>query len=181
MVEEIRFEQTDPSRNIVDQFVTFRRTYNLDVPSEPTHTPVALHPRILGLDVGSRRIGLAVSDPLGITAQGLETIQRQNKRLDFGQLEKVIREYQVSEIVVGYPLRMSGAEGTQAEKMQLFAEELRRRFQLPVHLWDERLSSAQANRLLRETEMSIKRRGQVVDQMAAVLILQSWMEATGGR
>lgn len=135
------------------------------------------HPRILGLDVGSRRIGVAVSDPLGITAQGLATIQRQNKRLDFAELEKVLRQYEVAEIVVGYPLRMSGAEGIQAEKMQLFAEELRRRFRLPVHLWDERLSSAQANRLLRETEMSIKRRGEVVDQMAAVLILQSWMEA----
>ena len=127
--------------------------------------------------MGSKRIGVAVSDLLGITAQGIETIQRQNKRIDFGQLEKVIRDYQVSEIVVGYPLRMSGAEGIQAEKMQRFAEELRQRFQLPVHLWDERLSSAQANRLLRETEMSIQRRGQVVDQMAAVLILQSWMDA----
>jgi putative Holliday junction resolvase len=129
--------------------------------------------------VGSKRIGLAVSDPLGITAQGLETIRRQNKRLDFGQLERVIRQYEVAEIVVGLPLRMSGAEGTQAEKMQRFAEELRQRFQLPVHLWDERLTSVQANRLLRETEMSIRRRGQVVDQMAAVLILQSWLEARG--
>lgn len=138
---------------------------------------VPVHPRILGLDVGSRRIGVAVSDPLGITAQGLETIQRENKRLDFGKLEKVVREYGVAEIVVGYPLRMSGAEGQQAEKMQRFAEELRQRFRLPVHLWDERLTSAQANRLLRETDMSIKRRGEVVDQMAAVLILQSWMEA----
>ena len=73
---------------------------------------------------------------------------------------------------MGLPLRMSGAEGIQAEKMQAFAEEIRRRFKLPVHLWDERLTSAQANRLLRETEMSIKRRGAVVDQMAAVLILQ---------
>ncbi len=132
--------------------------------------------RILGLDVGSKTIGLAVSDPLGITAQGLKTIRRQNKRIDFGQLEKLIQEYGVAEIVVGYPLRMSGAEGIQAEKMRLFAEELRRRFRLPVHLWDERLSSAQANRLLRESEMSIKRRGEVVDQMAAVLILQSWMD-----
>jgi putative Holliday junction resolvase len=131
------------------------------------------------LDVGSKRIGLAVSDLLGITAQGIATIHRQNKRLDFGQLEKVIHDYDVIEIVVGYPLRMSGAEGIQAEKMQRFAEELRQRFPLPVHLWDERLSSAQANRLLRETEMSIKRRGQVVDQMAAVLILQSWMDARG--
>jgi putative Holliday junction resolvase len=137
-------------------------------------------PRILGLDVGSKRIGLAISDPLGITAQGIETLQRQNKRLDFAQLERIIREYQVAEIVMGLPLRMSGAEGTQAEKMQAFAEEIRRRFKLPVHLWDERLSSAQANRLLRETDMSIKRRGQVVDQMAAVLILQSWMDAKGG-
>ena len=150
------------------------------MPSEPTQSRNSSHPRVLGLDVGSKRIGLAISDLLGITAQGLETLHRQNKRLDFEQLEKVIREYEVIEIVVGYPLRMSGTEGIQAEKMQRFAEELRQRFQLPVHLWDERLSSAQANRLLRETEMSIKRRGQVVDQMAAVLILQSWMDSKGG-
>jgi putative Holliday junction resolvase len=148
-----------------------------DVPADSTESSKAeRHLRILGLDVGSKTIGLAVSDPLGITAQGLKTIRRQNKRVDFGQLEKLIQEYGVAEIVVGYPLRMSGAEGIQAEKMRLFAEELRRRFRLPVHLWDERLSSAQANRLLRESEMSIKRRGEVVDQMAAVLILQSWMD-----
>jgi putative Holliday junction resolvase len=131
------------------------------------------------MDVGSRRIGLAISDLLGITAQGLDTLHRQNKRADFAQLERVIREHDVTEIVMGLPLRMSGAEGIQAEKMQAFAEEIRRRFKLPVHLWDERLTSAQANRLLRETEMSIKRRGAVVDQMAAVLILQSWMDARG--
>lgn len=139
------------------------------------------HPRVLGLDVGSRRIGVAVSDPLGITAQGLETIQRQNKRTDLSALGRLIQEYAVVEIVVGYPLRMSGAEGTQSAKMDLFADELRKRFKLPVHLWDERLSSAQANRLLRETDMSIKRRGQVVDQMAAVLILQNWMDARAMR
>lgn len=129
------------------------------------------------MDVGSRRIGLAISDPLGITAQGLDTIHRQNKRVDLAQLERVIREHAVSEIVMGLPLRMSGVEGIQAEKMQAFAEQIRRRFKLPVHLWDERLTSAQANRLLKETEMSIKRRGAVVDQMAAVLILQSWMDS----
>jgi putative Holliday junction resolvase len=132
--------------------------------------------RVLGLDVGSKRIGIAISDPLGITAQGLETLQRQNKRLDFEKLAKLAHDYEVAEIVVGLPLRMSGVEGIQAEKMQIFAEELRKRLQLPVHLWDERLTSAEANRLLRETEMSIRRRGQVVDQMAAVLILQAWME-----
>lgn len=140
--------------------------------------PVSEQPRrrVLGLDVGSRRIGIAVSDPLGITAQGLETLQRRNKRTDLAALEKVIREYKVKEIVVGLPLRMSGAEGIQSDKMQLFAEELRKCFRLPVHLWDERLTSAEANRLLRETELSIEKRGKAVDRMAAVLILQGWME-----
>ena len=89
----------------------------------------------------------------------------------------MIREYAVSEIVVGYPLRLSGATGTQSEKMQVFAGELRRKFGLPVHLWDERLTSSQANRILRDADLSIKKRGEAVDRMAAVLILQSWMEA----
>ena len=120
---------------------------------------------------------MAVSDPLGTTAQGLETLQRKNKRLDFEQLAKVIREYEVKEIVVGLPLRMSGAEGIQAEKMQIFAADLRKRFGLLVHLWDERLTSVQANRLLRETELSIEKRGKAVDRMAAVLILQGFMES----
>jgi putative holliday junction resolvase len=132
--------------------------------------------RILALDVGSRRIGLAVSDPLGITAQGIETLQRKNKRHDFEYLQRLIHDYEVVEIVVGLPLRMNGAEGTQAEKMRVFAEELRKRFKLPVHLWDERLTSAEANRFLRETELSIEKRGKAVDRMAAVLILQGWME-----
>ena len=151
------------------------------MPSHQTDASEAGRPkRILGMDVGSRRIGLAITDPLGITAQGLETLQRQNKRTDFARLEQVIREHNVAEIVMGLPLRMVGGEGIQAEKMQAFAEEVRRRLRLPVHLWDERLTSAQANRLLRETDMSIKRRGEVVDQMAAVLILQSWMDAKVG-
>ena len=132
--------------------------------------------RILALDVGSRTIGLAISDPLGITAQGLETIRRKNKRTDFEALQGVLRQHAIQEIVVGYPLRMSGAPGIQSEKMSAFAEELRRRFGLPVHLWDERLTSAQANRLLRETDMSIRRRAQVVDRLAAVLILQNFLD-----
>jgi putative holliday junction resolvase len=136
-----------------------------------------LKPRVLGLDVGSRTIGIAVSDPLGFTAQGLTTVRRKNKRLDFEQLDRIIAEYEVSEIVVGYPLRLSGIEGIQSAKMQLFAEDLRKKFGLPVHLWDERLTSSQANRILRESEISIKKRGAAVDRMAAVLILQSWMEA----
>jgi putative Holliday junction resolvase len=132
--------------------------------------------RILALDVGSKTIGMAVSDPLGITAQGLQTLRRKNKRTDFDALNRVLEEYKVAEIVVGYPLRMSGAVGIQAEKMTEFAEQLRQRFQLPVHLWDERLTSAEANRVLRDSEMSIRRRGEVVDRLAAVLILQAFLE-----
>lgn len=129
------------------------------------------------MDVGSRTFGLAVSDPLGITAQGLPTLRRKNKKFDFAELEKVIRGYGVVQIVVGYPLHLrSGGETAGSERMQIFAEELRKRFELPVHLWDERLTTAEAQRVLRDSEMSIKRRGQVVDQLAAVLILQSYME-----
>jgi putative Holliday junction resolvase len=137
--------------------------------------------RIMALDVGSRRIGVAVSDPLGITAQGLDTIQRGNKRRDMEALRQVLAKYEVREIVVGLPLRLSGAEGTQSEKMRQFAEDLRIHFGLPVHLWDERWTSTEANRLLRETDLSIKKRGQAVDRMAAILILQSWMEARATR
>ena len=133
--------------------------------------------RILALDVGSRTLGLAVSDPLGITAQGLPTIRRKNRRADFAQLDTVVKKYDVHEFVVGYPLRLSGATGTQSEKMTAFAEHLRQRYQLPVHLWDERLTTAEAQRVLRESEMSVKRRSEVVDQLAAVLILQSFLES----
>lgn len=133
--------------------------------------------RILALDVGSKRIGVAVSDPLGITAQGLETIQRQNKRRDLEALGRLVEQYEVQEIVVGLPLRLSGAEGTQSEKMRRFASDLESHFGVTVHLWDERWTSSEANRVLREAELSIQKRGKAVDRMAAVLILQSWMEA----
>ena len=140
-------------------------------------TGSALPYRILGLDVGTRRIGIAISDPLGITAQGLETLHRRNKKHDLHYFYKLIREYDVKEIVIGLPLRMSGAEGAQAKKIQAFADDLRKQFRLPIHLWDERLTSAEANRLLRETDLSIEKRGQAVDRMAAILILQSWMDS----
>jgi len=132
--------------------------------------------RILAIDYGSRRMGLAVSDLLGITAQGIDTLQRRNKRTDFARLGGIIRQYNVQEIVLGYPLRMSGEAGTQSQKVAEFAEELRQRFALPVHLWDERLTSAEANRLLKEAELSIQKRAQAVDRMAAVLILQSFLQ-----
>ena len=156
-----------------------------DFPVDPPYSPSSYNPpllgRVLALDVGARRIGVAITDPLGITAQGLNTIQRKNKRTDFAQLESVIRQYEVTELVVGYPLRLSGEIGIQAEKMTLFAQELEKRFQLPVHLFDERLTSTEANRILRESEISIEKRAKAVDQMAAVLILQAWMETRSRR
>jgi putative Holliday junction resolvase len=133
-------------------------------------------PRILALDVGAKTIGMAVSDPLGLTAQGLPTLRRTSKRADFGRLERILREYEVAEIVVGYPLRMSGQAGAQAEKVAALAEELRRRFELPVHLWDERLTSVESSRVLRASEISLQRRRQAVDRLAAVLILQSFLD-----
>jgi len=132
--------------------------------------------RILALDVGSHTLGLAVSDELGLTAQGLPTYRRSNKRNDFDHLRRLIRHYEVGELVLGLPLRLSGSEGIQAQKVQAFADELRRKFKLPVHLFDERLTSVEANRVLRESQMSIRRRAEVVDRLAAVLILQSFLE-----
>ncbi len=131
----------------------------------------------MALDVGSRTIGLAVTDPLGYTAQGLPTIRRKNKRTDLAALDEVIKKYEVRELVIGLPLRMSGAEGRQSEKIREFAEMVEKHFKLPIHLWDERLTSVEANRVLRESEMSIAKRAAVVDQLAAVLILQNYMEA----
>src|ERR1019366_4117319 len=141
-----------------------------------TAQPVDQPRRILALDFGARNIGLAVSDELGITAQGLPTLRRSNKRNDLDHLRRVIKQFHIAELVMGLPLRMSGSEGIQSEKVQVFAEELRRKFKLPVHLFDERLTSVEANRLLRETDMSTHRRAGVVDQLAAVLILQSFLE-----
>lgn len=138
--------------------------------AEPRHT------RIMAIDFGSRRIGLAVTDELGMTAQGLPTLHRSNKRNDFDHLRRTVKQYAVGEIVMGLPLRMSGNSGIQSDKVEAFAKELRRRFKLPVHLFDERLTSVEANRLLSQTEMSGRRRTEVVDQLAAVLILQAFMD-----
>ena len=138
-------------------------------------------PRIMAIDFGSRRIGLAVTDELGMTAQGLPTLHRTNKRNDFDQLRRTIKQYMVAEIVLGLPLRMSGEAGIQAEKVEAFADELRARFKLPVHLFDERLTSVEANRVLDEADVGDRRRKEVVDQLAAVLILQAFMEMRASR
>jgi putative Holliday junction resolvase len=151
---------------------------------ENSSSPVPKEPRmarIMAIDYGSRRIGLAVTDELGMTAQGLPTLHRTNKRNDFDHLRRSIKQYGVGEIVVGLPLRMSGDTGIQSDKVEAFAEELRARFKLPVHLFDERLTSVEANRVLDQAEIGDRRRKEVVDQLAAVLILQAYMEYRASR
>lgn len=137
----------------------------------------AVTPRIVGFDVGERRIGLAVSDPLGYTAQPLFTLHRTNRRADLKSVARVLRKYAVAEAVVGNPLHMSGDESPQAARSQAFADELRGEFGIVVHLWDERLSTAQAHRHLDEAGHAAMGRKGIIDQVAAVLILQSFLDA----
>jgi putative Holliday junction resolvase len=133
--------------------------------------------RILALDLGKRRIGLAISDPLGITAQGLPNLERINKRTDFAALEDLIREREVGMILMGNPINMGGAEGRQSGWVREFAAELERRTHLPVKLWDERLTTVEAGRVLRESGISIEKRAAAVDRLSAVILLQSYLDS----
>ncbi len=139
--------------------------------------------RALALDVGDKTIGTAVTDPLGITAQGLETIQRIGKRRDSDAVIGLIREYGCGTVVVGLPIKLDGTDSPQTEKVRLFAEFLANKLRstgLPnvkVEFQDERLTTAQAERILLEADLSRKRRKEVIDKQAAVLILQNWMAA----
>jgi putative Holliday junction resolvase len=134
-------------------------------------------PRLMGLDVGNRRIGVAVSDALGLTAQPVLTLVRTNRRQDLRSLARLVRKYGCSEIVVGNPLYMSGDQSPQAEKTQAFAQLVADETQLPVHLWDERLTTTEAHRHLHASGRPGTAHKAVVDQVAAVLILQSFMDA----
>jgi putative Holliday junction resolvase len=133
--------------------------------------------RVMGLDVGKVRVGVALSDPLGYTAQPLMTIWRKNPGEDLRNLLRLIRKHEVVEIVVGNPLHLSGDVSPWAAKVQALAETLRERSGLPVHLWDERLSSVAAHEILDEAEHDRRDRKQVIDQVAATVILRGWMEA----
>lgn len=132
--------------------------------------------RILALDLGARRIGVAVSDPLGITAQGLPTIERRNGRTDMEILQGLVKQYEVGMILVGQPLNMNGTAGTQAQKAEAFAGQLHRRLSIAVALWDERLTTAEAQRVLKSSGVSLEKRKQAVDRMSAVLLLQSYLD-----
>ena len=135
--------------------------------------------RLMGLDYGSKTVGVAVSDPLGLTAQGVETVWRkqENKlRQTMARIEELISEYQVERIVLGYPKNMNNTVGERAVKSLEFNEKLEKRTGLPVVMWDERLTTAEAERTLMETGVRRENRKQFLDQMAAVLILQGYLD-----
>lgn len=131
--------------------------------------------RILGLDVGTKTIGVAVSDPLGLTAQPVETIRRVGKEADLAELRRLVALYNPERFVVGYPLSLSGSAGPQARFVEAFAEHLRT-LELPVEFIDERLTTKEAMNALLATGMHRAKRKAVIDQQAAVLILQSYLD-----
>jgi putative Holliday junction resolvase len=134
--------------------------------------------RTLGLDVGTRRIGVALSDALGLTAQPLVTLPRRGTPQDCEALAALARRHQVGAVVVGLPLALSGAHGPQAQRVRVFAQAVGERLAVPVHMVDERFTTAQAQRALVAGDVSRRRRKQVVDQAAAQLILQGYLDAT---
>jgi putative holliday junction resolvase len=133
--------------------------------------------RILALDLGKRRIGLAISDPLRITAQGLPNLVRTNKRNDLDALEQLIRQREVALVLMGNPINMGGKEGRQSAWVREFAGDIEKRTGLPVRLWDERLTSVEAGRVLRSSGISIEKRAAAVDRLSAVILLQSYLDS----
>ncbi len=131
--------------------------------------------RILSLDVGEKKIGVAISDELGITAQGLGVIKRQSQRQDFSRIVQCVKEYEVEEIIVGLPRNMDGTIGPQAREILAFQEKLARAVNIPVITWDERLTTVAANRTLLEANVRRSRRKKVIDKLAAVFILESYL------
>lgn len=136
--------------------------------------------RIMGLDFGSRTVGVAISDPLGYTAQGIEIIrrERENKlRRTLARIEELIQEYQVESIVLGFPKNMNNTIGDRAEKSLEFQETLKKRTGLPVVMWDERLTTVEANRTMMESGIRRENRGEYVDELAAMFILQGYLDS----
>lgn len=136
--------------------------------------------RIMGLDFGSKTVGVAVSDELLITAQGLEIVRRKSEgklRQTLARIEELIQEYQVEKIVLGYPKNMNNSEGIRCEKTLEFKEMLERRTSLPVELWDERLTTVAADRAMMEASIRREDRKNYVDKIAAVFILQGYLDS----
>lgn len=136
--------------------------------------------RIMALDYGDKTIGVAVSDLLKITAQGKEVIRRSNQQADLQRLGEIIKTDQIERIIVGLPRNMNGTYGERAEKTLQFVEKLKQNFSIPVETWDERLSSVAAERALLAGDVSRKKRKKVIDKLAAVIILQGYLERNYG-
>ena len=134
-------------------------------------------PRILALDLGKKRIGMAISDPLGVSAQGLPNLERTTKRADLAALARQVEEREVSLILIGNPLHMSGTEGRQSAWVHEFADALATRAGCPVRLWDERLTTVEAARVLRASGISIEKRARAIDRLSAVILLQSYLDS----
>ena len=132
--------------------------------------------RTMGLDIGSHTIGVAVSDELGITAQGLKTLKRKSMEEDLKEIEMIVRQFEIGEIVVGLPKNMDGTIGKQAEIVLNWVKILMDRINIPVVSWDERLSTVGASKVLLEADLSRKKRKKVIDKLAAVLILQGYLD-----
>lgn len=133
--------------------------------------------RIMGLDVGDATIGVAVSDPLGITAQGITTVRRKYIEYDIEMIKNICDEYQVDTIVCGLPKNMNGTLGPQCEKVLSFCEILKQNIKLPVKMWDERLTTVAANKAMLEADLSRKKRKKIIDKVAAVYILQGYLDS----
>ncbi len=134
--------------------------------------------RIMALDLGTRTIGVAVSDVTGLIANGIETIRRTSPERDFSRLEQLVAQWEIGEIVLGYPKNMNGTIGERAKVSEQFAEELKNRFHgISVVLWDERLSTVAAERVLIDADLQRKKRRKVIDMMAAVVILQNYLDS----
>jgi putative Holliday junction resolvase len=133
--------------------------------------------RILALDLGKKRIGLALSDPLGITAQGLPTLQRSNIRTDMAALAGIVAEREVTLLLMGNPLHMSGDVGRQADYVHEFAERLAAHTGVPLKYWDERLTTVEAHRVLRSSGIGIEKRARAIDKLSAVILLESYLDS----
>lgn len=140
--------------------------------------------RIMGLDYGSKTVGVAISDPLGITAQGIEIIRREKEtklRQTLARIETLIKEYEVETIVLGFPKNMNNTIGDRAQKSLEFQEMLKKRTGLEVIMWDERLTTVEANRTLMEGKVRREDRSKYVDMLAAVYILQGFLDSAEGQ
>lgn len=132
--------------------------------------------RILGLDYGSKRIGVAISDELGFTAQGLATILRKDRNYDMQKIAEVVKTYNVEKIVVGYPIRLDGTEGIQCDKVNRFIGLLEANIQTPVIRWDETLTTKTAEDILIAANIRREKRKNIIDKLAAQLILQNYLD-----